>query len=220
MNPRVTKSRSSEHSIGDEDKVSFLGMAARPDVTPLPSFDPVGDPTSLSQRWTTWKKRFETYLIALNITEDKQKRALLLYQAGQETQEIFETLTDTGTDYKTALSKLDAYFLPKKNVDYETFQFRQATQKSDETVDQFVTRLRKLAEHCEFTDLNKELKLAVIQNCTSKRLRRYALREEDMTLDKIQAKARALESSEKQAKGMEDTAAQSTDRPMETLDQK
>ena len=183
-------------------------MAARPDVTPMPPFDPIGDPTSLSQRWTTWKKRFETYLIALNITDDKQKRALLLYQSGQQTQEIFETLTETGEDYKTALAKLDAYFLPKKNVDYETFQFRQATQKIYETVDQFVTRLRKLAEHCEFTDLNKELKLAVIQRCTSKRLRRYALREEDMTLDKILAKARAPESSEKQAKGMEETAAQ------------
>ena len=181
-------------------------MAMRPDVTPLPPFDPHGDPTSLSQRWKTWKKRFETYLLALNITDDKQKRALLLYQAGQETQEIFDTLTATGDDYKTALDKLTEYFQPKKNVDFETFQFRQATQKSEETVDQFVTRLRKLAEHCEFTELNKELKLAVIQNCASKRLRRYALREDDMTLDKILSKARALESSEEQAKGMEDVA--------------
>ena len=98
--------------------------------------------------------------------------------------------------------------MPKKNVDYETFQFRQASQKSDETVDQFVTRLHQLAKHCEFTDLNKELKLAVIQNCTSKRLRRYALRD-DMTLDKVLAKAQTLESSEAQAKGMEESAAQS-----------
>ena len=50
----------------------------------------------------------------------------------------------------------------------------------------------------------------VIQNCISKHLRSYALREDDMTPDKILAKARALESSEKQAKGMEDTAAQSS----------
>ena len=69
-------------------------MATRLDVTPLPPFDPVNDPTSLIQRWKTWKRRFETYLLALNITDDKQKRALLLYQAGQETQEIFDTLTD------------------------------------------------------------------------------------------------------------------------------
>ena len=98
-------------------------MATRLDVTPLPPFDPVSDPTSLSQRWKTWKRRFETYLLALNITDNKQKRALLLYQAGQETQEIFDTLTDTGEDYKTAVTKLDEYFLPKKNVDYETFSF-------------------------------------------------------------------------------------------------
>ena len=76
--------------------------------------------------------------------------------------------------------------------------------KCTETVDQFVTCLRKLAE---LTDLNRELKSAIVKNCTSKHLRRYAVREEDMTLDKILAKAQALESSEKQAKGMEDTAA-------------
>ena len=176
---------------------------------PTPAVRSVGDPTSLSQRWKTWKRRFETYLIALDITNDKQKRALLLYQAGQETQEIFDTLSDTGEDYKTALAKLDDYFLPKKNVDYETFQFRQAKQKMDEPVDQFVTRLRKLAVTCEFPDLDRELKSAVIQNCTSKRLRRYALREDDMTLDKILSKARSLEASESQAKGMEDSPAQS-----------
>ena len=60
--------------------------------------------------------------------------------------------------------KFDEYFLPKKDVSYEMFQFRQASQNSDETLDQFVTHLRKLAEHCEFIDLDRELKLAVIQN--------------------------------------------------------
>ena len=59
-------------------------------------------------------------------------------------------------------------------------------------MDQFVTCLRKLAAHCEFADLNKELKAAVILNCQSKRLCRFGLREEDMTLDKLVAKARAL----------------------------
>jgi len=192
-------------------------MATRLDVNPLPPFDPVGDPTSLSQRWKSWKRRFETYLVALDVKDDKQKRALLLYQAGQETQEIFDTLTETGENYETALAKLDEYFLPKKNVDYETFQFRQAKQKSDETVEQFVTRLRKLAVNCEFSALDKELKSAVIQNCSSKRLRRFALREDDMTLEKILSKARAIEASETQAKGMEDSVAQSSVNPLESV---
>jgi hypothetical protein len=105
--------------------------------------------------------------------------------------------------YATAVAKLDEYFLPKKNVDYETFQFRQATQQTGEMLDQFVTRLRNLAAHCEFTDLNKELKSAIIQNCQSKRLRKFGLREEDMTLEKLLAKARVLEASERQASGIE-----------------
>ena len=183
-------------------------MAARIELSPLPPFDPISDPSSLSQRWKSWTKRFETYLVALNVTEDKQKRALLLYQAGQATQEIFETIPDTGDDYPTAMTKLTEYFSPKKNIDFEIFQFRQATQQKGETVAQFATRLRKLAAHCEFPDLNKELKSTIIQNCESKRLRRFALREEGLTLEGLLAKARALEASESQAAGIEKSHSQ------------
>ena len=59
-------------------------MAAKIEVHPLQPFDPVTDPTSIGQRWKTWKQRFETYLVAVNVTDDKQKRALLLYQAGKK----------------------------------------------------------------------------------------------------------------------------------------
>ena len=114
-------------------------IAHKVNVAPLPPFDPASDPNSLGQRWKTWKRRFETFLVAVN---DKQKPALLLYQAGQDTQELFDTLTDTGEDYATAIRKLDAYSTPKKNVDFETFQFRQAAQQDGETVDQFVARHR------------------------------------------------------------------------------
>ena len=93
-----------------------MATAGKINVTPLLPFDPISDPTSLSQRWKTWKRRFETYLVAVNVKDNTQKRALLLYQAGEATQEIFETLPDTGDDddYKTALDKLDEYFAPKK----------------------------------------------------------------------------------------------------------
>ena len=101
----------------------------------------------------------------MNITNDKQRRALLLYQAGPDTQEIFETLTDTGDDYKTAQEKVDAYFSPKKNVDYEILQFQQVVQQPGETVNQFATRLQKIAINCEFHDTSKEIKAVIIQNC-------------------------------------------------------
>jgi cell fate (sporulation/competence/biofilm development) regulator YlbF (YheA/YmcA/DUF963 family) len=93
------------------------------------------------------------------VKDNAQKRALLLYQAGETTQEIFDTISETGedNDYKTATEKLDEYFFPKKNVDYELIQFCQAKQNADEPTDQFATRLRKLAAHCEFHDVDREI---------------------------------------------------------------
>ena len=97
-------------------------MVGKLDLAHLPPFDPLSEPSSLGQQWKNWIKRFQVYITAMNITDDKQRRALLLYQAGPATQEIFETLSDTGVDCKTA-QELDMYFLPKKNVDYKIFQF-------------------------------------------------------------------------------------------------
>ena len=65
---------------------------ARIDVSTLPPFDHVSDPTSVGQHWTQWKHRFETYLVTANVKDDAQQRALLLYQAGATTQDIFESL--------------------------------------------------------------------------------------------------------------------------------
>ena len=79
-------------------------------------------------------------------------------------------------------------------MDYEIFKFRAAKQQADETIDQFTTRLRKLAATCDFTSIDKEVKSAIIQNCLSKRLRRYALLDNELTLAKLLAKGRATES--------------------------
>ncbi len=133
-------------------------MATRIDLTPFAPFDTLSDPISLGKRWKTWKRWFETYIVALNITDNTQKRAVLLYQAGEATRYIFDTLQITGNpdDYTTAIAKLDQYFQPKKNVDYEIFQFRSTKQQNhDETIDQFATRLRKLASTCELNDVDR-----------------------------------------------------------------
>jgi hypothetical protein len=93
--------------------------------------------------------------LAMNIEED-EKKALLLAISGWTgyTGVIRNHPQHTGDDYDTALMKLDEYFSPKENVDYEIFQFQQAVQEKGEIVDQlFATWLRKLAVNCEFNDL-------------------------------------------------------------------
>ena len=91
------------------------------------------------------------------------------------------------------MQKQDAYFTPLKNVDFEIFTFCKESQRSDETVDQYVTRLRTLASTSDFADVDKEIKSVLIQNCTSKRLRHYAFIEADVMLSQLLVKACAFE---------------------------
>ena len=80
----------------------------------LPAVAPfsVGKKSMLSSRWKKRVHGFEYYLVASAVADKKQQRALLLHLAGPDVQEIFETLSDTGDDYKTALDKLNVYFEP------------------------------------------------------------------------------------------------------------
>ncbi|CAB4029109.1 hypothetical conserved 1030 [Paramuricea clavata] len=105
------------------------------------------------------------YFLAANITDAKQKRALLLYVAGPAVHKIFNTLTDTGTDYKTAVEKLDSYFQPKpENVIYERYVFKQTRPSPDESVDHFITRFRQLADTCEFASVEDEIRDNFVTN--------------------------------------------------------
>ena len=75
---------------------------------------------------------------------------LLLHTAGEEVQDICATLADTGATYDEAVSALNAHFQPQINNTFQRHVFRRECQKADETVSQFVIRLRKLAQHCKF----------------------------------------------------------------------
>ena len=109
-----------------------------------PLFQPHGNPTSVAQRLTKWKKGFEYFLKASGITTDCWKRALLLHIADPDTQNVFETLTDTGTEHQHALNKLDAHFSIKKNVPFERSVFHSTTQHKSKRIEQFVAHLQKV----------------------------------------------------------------------------
>ena len=93
------------------------------------------------------------------MTDKGQKRALLLYLLGTNVQEIFETLPDTAADndYDRAITCLNTYFKPKANVPFERRVFRKSSQNLEETVDQYATRLKKLALTCDFEDKKDDM---------------------------------------------------------------
>ena len=167
----------------------------------LPAFDPYSDPPSLCTRWTKWQRRFEDAMIGFDITSAKRQRALLLHFGGEDLQDVFETLDNTGTvdEIKPALDALTAYFTPKKNTVYEAIIFRDAVQEENETIDQFCTRLRKLAKKCDFADSDREIQIQILAKCRSDYLRKRAL-EKERSLSNLLELARTIELAESRAK--------------------
>lgn len=173
-------------------------MASSLNLPAIPPFDANSEPTSIGVRWKEWRDQFDFYAAAADIKDKKQKRALLLHLSGPTVQKVFKGLSDTGDDFDTAATKLDEHFSPKKNIRFERYRFKQARQQQGESLDQFTSRLRLLAENCEFTNVNDSLADQILMNCTSNRLKEKILREEKADLNDILKYGRAFESSKQQ----------------------
>ena len=145
-------------------------------------------------------------MIGLNIKDDlKRKRALLLHYAGEEINDIFETLPDTGEEknYQAAIDALNAHFAHTANLEFSIYCFGQAKQQPNETLNTFHTRLQQLAMPCSFTDNDKEVKTQIIQACTSRKLRRSALQHPEWLLSNLLSSGRAMELANKHTADIE-----------------
>jgi predicted Zn-ribbon and HTH transcriptional regulator len=147
-------------------------------LPPLANFNIDEDVQSTAVRWKRWVERFEVYLVAAKVTDEQQKRALMLHLAGERVYEIYQTLENTGTDYETVKTKLTEKFAPKVNKEFERFKFRSARQASNESLDSFFTRLRQLSTNCQFASVDDEVKSQIIMGCSSSYLRRKGLETE------------------------------------------
>jgi hypothetical protein len=114
-----------------------------------------------------------------------------------------QTETGEAADYELAKTKLTTYFEPQNNRRYEVYKFREAKQGNTETLDQFHTRLRKLAQTCAFNDADFEVEQQIIMAGTSSPIRKKALRDPDYTLRDILLDGRRDEQSRYQARDIE-----------------
>ena len=145
-------------------------LSAIPQIAP---FTPDSDPTSVAQRWKRWSDRFDNLVVAMNVTDNKRKKALLLHLAGESVFDIFEglVLPEIPDDadpavtnaYTVAKGALDNHFNPKKNVEFERYTFRSTKQQTGENIDAYHARLRTLSKNCEFSNAEAEIKSHVIQ---------------------------------------------------------
>ena len=177
-------------------------------------FDTQIDPTSIGPRWRKWMLRFENRIKAMNLTDPERKLALLLDYAGDDVHDDYLTLTvppaaggnnpPAGNDiYSRSVVALNNHYAPQVQREYEIFSFRTAMQEENETLDQFVTRLRKLGATCDFANLSAEIKSQVIQRCKSSRLRTKGLSDLTMSLDDLIKTGNAMDRAVVYAQSME-----------------
>ena len=181
-------------------------LSAIPQIAP---FTPDSDPTSVAQRWKRWSDRFDNLVVAMNVSDNKRKKALLLHLAGESVLDVFEglVLPEIPDDadpavtnaYTVAKDALNNHFNPKKNVEFE----RYTKQQTYENIDAYHARLHTLSKYCEFPNADAEIKSHVIQTCQSTRLRRRALTDATLTLQALIDLGRSMETSERQTKLIE-----------------
>lgn len=155
---------------------------------PPPFLPHEGEP---STPWAEWLDNFQTYLCAIggDAFSDARKTALLKHLLGPAGQRAFKAFPapvklEDETDYDHSVRTLNEVFTRRTNISAERFRFRSRYQHEEETIAQWVSKLRQLAVSCDYRDRTDEfVRDQVVERCYDDKLRQRFLLEIDLTLD-------------------------------------
>jgi len=161
--------------------------------------------SNISRSWKNFKQKWKNFELATEMIEasDQKRVATLLSIIGDDAIEIYNTFEweNSGDDEKIeiVMSKFENYFSPKKNIPYERYIFNSRKQKEDESIDEYVTQLRLLADNCEFGAIKDSLvRDRIICGSKNARLRENLLREPDLSLSRAIEMCRLTERAKEQ----------------------
>ena len=110
---------------------------------------------------------------------------------------MYDTLKADGDKYDDIVRKVTEHFKPVKRTQYRVYDFREAEQLPNETLDAYMTRLLGLVRDCAFNDIDNEIKMQITQKCRRTKVRCKSL-EDGVTLKQVMDYARGLEISEQE----------------------
>lgn len=117
---------------------------------------------NLKENWSKWRHCFELYSVASETDKkpEKVQCAIILHYIGEQCIDIYNTFTFPSTTERKVeeiLKKFEDYFIPKVNETFERHKFFTRSQSNFESVDQYATQLKSLANNCEFGNLKDSL---------------------------------------------------------------
>ena len=115
----------------------------------LPAPDPMQCKGDVVTNWKSFKEVYTDYATAIELNKKAKsiQVATLKTVMGKESLELTE---DEAKDPAVVIEKLESYFEPLRNILYERFLYHAAEQQPIKMVDQYIIRLRSLAETCNF----------------------------------------------------------------------
>ena len=114
------------------------------------------------EEWPRWIKHFERFRQASELATKSEERQVntLVYSMGDKAEGIlhsFNLTADDAKSYATVKEKFEAHFVKRRNTIFERAKFNKRRQEEAETVDDFITDVYALAEHCGYGDLHDEM---------------------------------------------------------------
>lgn len=179
---------------------------------------------SQPEEWPRWIRRFERFRQASGIHTKSEENQVntLVYSMGEKADDIFRSfhLSEANQKkYETVKQKFEEYFVKRRNVIFERAKFNQRKQEDGESVDDFITDINCLAEHCGYGDLHDEMvRDRIVVGIRDRKLSERMQMDPDLTLEKATNLARQSETVKRQQstiRGQEDKIVETIRRTRE-----
>ena len=111
---------------------------------------------NLATNWKRFKRTWDNYATVARLEryDEKFKTAMFLSVIGEDALEMFDGMDFTPeTDHQLlskVVEKFEEFCIGETNETYERSIFNRPNQEENESIDQYVTVLRKLAQTCNF----------------------------------------------------------------------
>jgi hypothetical protein len=148
---------------------------------------------SNAERWQTWVRKFNMFLLASNITDEAQQLNTFLYVVGEDVSEIYDALGQNKTKAVDAIKVITDHFTPAPRKDSAILAFRKLKQIQGETIDAFTSRLIIEARKNSLANAEDHIRLQLIAGAISNKIR-IKSEAEDISLNDLIIYARTVES--------------------------
>ncbi|CAB3254965.1 unnamed protein product [Arctia plantaginis] len=148
----------------------------------------------------------EQYFFINDVTEEKKKIALFITLIGSESYETLKNLVSpevpSSLSYTKLVEVLKGHYIEKKSAIAARYEFYQYKQKENQSINDFVVQIKRLAANCQFkTFLKEALRDRFVSGLRNDILKSKLLSEpDDLSFEKGIQMALAFESAERDTK--------------------